>query len=371
MNDDAKRESAESLVGIAAWSGFDIDKAQLAYWHRKGLLPAPDIARLGKGHGTESVYPAGTSEQLLVLCDIYQEHKRTADIGWRLWLRGYPISDARIRGYVSTHARRFDRLRGSTDEDPDDIVNASETRRLPTTGLGMIRRHVGPKRFPTAVRVLLEVGVGDFNGFEDAGEAAILEKALGSPALGGNIGEALSLVSRLLRTPLNSSVVNATDDDLAEARKEFTSVFGMLRTFGAAAGSILGAQGFTLRLVSKTLRSLRPRDEAVVFALWLAMRTEPEVKAGYDELVGDTTVAWDLAYQASLIIEELRRHVPELADVLSPERMRRGIRDEAHRTAWSAEITAMRRDNMQAIDAFFSARPDARAVLDSIEPPTP
>src|SRR5437870_2870577 len=87
----AKGESADALVLIASWNGYEVDKAQLAFWHRKDLLPTPDVRRLGKSHGTESIYPPGTAQQMLALCKIHRRHKRTADIGWRLWFLGYPV----------------------------------------------------------------------------------------------------------------------------------------------------------------------------------------------------------------------------------------------------------------------------------------
>lgn len=356
-------ETAAHLLAIAEWNGFRVSRSQLARWHREDLLPRPTIRRLGKSHGTESVYPAGTSRQLLTLCEIHRHHTRPADIGWRLWWQDYPVPLARIRSFLLARARWADELRGKLPIADARFVSEAEENRLPSGPLGDIRRRVGRGDFPAVARVVLSVVAGGFDSFEDAEEAEVVEKAFGSRPLGGNIEESLQTVARIFRRgPLEDLVREASDEALVETRDEFRSVLHMFGTFGEAAGPVLGAQGVAFRLFAKAIRVLRPRDEALLLVLWLALRRVPEVRAGFQELMAETKTDWDRGYRAWKVIEELRVEVPAAADVFSSERMRVALRGPKAQEAWNEEIKRVRSENLAEFEAFFDARPEARAL---------
>lgn len=353
-------ETAARLLAIAEWNGFRVSRSQLARWHREDLLPRPTIRRLGKSHGTESVYPAGTSRQLLALCEIHRHHPRPADIGWRLWRQDYPVPLARIRSFLLARARWADELRRKLPIADAQFVSEAEENRLPSGPLGDIRRRVGRREFPTVARVVLSVVAGGFDSFEDAEEAEVVEKAFGSM---GNIEESLQTVARILRRgPLEDLVREASDEALVEARDEFRSVLHMFGTFGEAAGPMLGAQGVAFRLLAKAIRVLRPRDEGLLLVLWLALRRVPEVRAGFQELMAETKNDWDRGYRAWKVIEELRVEVPAAADVFSPGRMRLALRRPKAQEAWNEEVKRVRSEHLAEFEAFFDARPEARAL---------
>jgi hypothetical protein len=78
-------ESKEELLAAAAKAGFEVSEAQLARWHRSGLLPRPQVRSLGRGKGTESLYPPGSSDRLVRVAELHVEEHRLANAGWRLW----------------------------------------------------------------------------------------------------------------------------------------------------------------------------------------------------------------------------------------------------------------------------------------------
>lgn len=58
-------EEAEWILAQARGLGVEVARRTLADWHIEGLIPAPKHVGLGQGHGSKSVYPAGTLSQLI------------------------------------------------------------------------------------------------------------------------------------------------------------------------------------------------------------------------------------------------------------------------------------------------------------------
>ncbi len=85
-------ETRQELLDLARDNGYEVSSPQLARWHREGLLPQPEVRRLGKGHGTQTVYPPGTEDQLLALCAIRDKKWRLGPTAWYLWWAGYEVS---------------------------------------------------------------------------------------------------------------------------------------------------------------------------------------------------------------------------------------------------------------------------------------
>lgn len=356
-------ETADQLLAIAERNSSRVTRTQLARWHRADLLPRPTTRHLGKSHGTESVYPAGTGRQLLALCEIHRRYTRPADIGWRLWWRDYPIPVARIRSFLVARATWADNLRRKLPIADERFTSEAEEIRLPSGPLGDIRRRVGRGDFATVARVTLSIAAGEFHGFGDSEEAETVEKAFGTKPLGGDIEESLQTLAQILRRgSLEELVRGASDGELFQARDEFRSVLRMFGTFGDVAGPILGTQGVAFRLLAKAIRVLRPRDEALLLVLWLALRRVPEVRAGFEELMAETKTDWDRGYRAWGVIEELRAEIPAVANVFSAERMRVALRGPKAQEVWSEEIKRVRAEHVAEFEAFFASRPETLAL---------
>src|SRR6185437_1480595 len=86
-------EPADGLLAAARAAGFDVSRAQLARWHRIGLLSKPEVAWLGRGKGSRTIYPTGTTFQLIALCRLHEHERSLSVVGWKLWLRGFSVAD--------------------------------------------------------------------------------------------------------------------------------------------------------------------------------------------------------------------------------------------------------------------------------------
>ena len=102
-------ERACDLIARAAEAGFEVSPTQLARWHRHGLLPRPWQQPLGKGKGTETVYPAGTGDQLLALCEFRKQTRLLGRVGWHLWWHGFPVDCSHWKPLLQDAARTWDR----------------------------------------------------------------------------------------------------------------------------------------------------------------------------------------------------------------------------------------------------------------------
>src|SRR5438105_15226652 len=101
-------ESKDELLAAASNAGFEVSEAQLARWHRAGLLPRPQVRSLGRGKGTESLYPPGTRQRLIRVAQVHVEEHRLANAAWRLWWEdGGPLTKS-ARRFLSQMAGGLD-----------------------------------------------------------------------------------------------------------------------------------------------------------------------------------------------------------------------------------------------------------------------
>src|SRR5581483_5237927 len=89
----------EELLAAASNAGFEVSEAQLARWHRARLLPRPQVRSLGRGQGTESLYPIGRSQRLVRVAQVHVDEHRLSNAAWRLWWED--------GGPLTSSARRF------------------------------------------------------------------------------------------------------------------------------------------------------------------------------------------------------------------------------------------------------------------------
>jgi hypothetical protein len=297
---DRSGETREELLGIARAHGYEVSAPQLARWHRAGLLPRPKQRSLGKGHGTQTVYPAGTGNQLLRLCEIHfgDKEKRLLYVGWRLWWEGYDVSSELIGAFLDRVAVSLDKqlsalvdpATGGLSEAGWELVEASREARLDKP-VRRMRRRVGRDRMPTLMSIMLEVHAGLYEAYqvgavegaaEDDSDAQIVEKAFrldqgctgrhldDRERLGKDLETTLEGESRLFREhSLIEVVAAATDEDFSKSRDQVRLVVASMLLISLLAEQEPEPEALAMREMDKDfLREMGPPDQALMVMLW-------------------------------------------------------------------------------------------------------
>src|SRR5215217_901657 len=165
----------EELLALPEAHGYDdFTEHKLTRWRHEGLIQRPEQRSLGRGHGTETIYPPDTREQLLALCAIHANERRLDYVAWHLWWAGYDVSSEPVRRFIASVVAEWDKQAqklidpktGELSESGWDLVDEAISKRL-TKPLSWMRKGVGKQWFDTFVRVVLEALLGSFEGFPD------------------------------------------------------------------------------------------------------------------------------------------------------------------------------------------------------------
>ena len=81
---------------------------------------------LGQGKGRVAhLYPDGTIEQAIEIAQLRRQNLDLDEIGWRLWLAGYPVERGLVR-YLQIYGQTLRRLRRGVSQAPqkfDELVD--------------------------------------------------------------------------------------------------------------------------------------------------------------------------------------------------------------------------------------------------------
>jgi hypothetical protein len=364
-----------------------VTDAQLARWHRAGLLPRPHVQRLGRGKGTRSVYPAGTSRRLIRIAAVHQQEHRLGHAAWRLWWEdGGPLA-APARTFLIGVARKLDRQRaeivqlvdGDAAGDPDairemdELSSSMQNDRLPQP-LGQARSRVGTAQFPTVGRMLLELVTDRFSGFEadpetGVDDGALLEKSWGldrartdrlansGPWLEGDLAPDLSKLSRLIASTAQLELAQSSDDVLDVARVELREFLVTINTAARMLKTLFGPDAFGYGMFGQLFAVDSAKGQATSLLGWMLLRQDEELHAGMRQFIGlsPQAQATERLYE---ITNQLRAEVPELADVLSPERLGAAQLNAAENDRLRDEIRAIADANRTEVDSFLARFPD-------------
>jgi len=276
------------------------------------LLPRPEQRSLGKGHGTQTVYPPGAGGQLLALCEIHADERRLLYVAWRLWWAGYDVSLDLIRRFLKRVAAELDRnLQANIDQDSGELsesalelLEGAATARLDSKFLRRMRKRVGSAQFGMLMSVPFGVASGSFEGYsanptERPGEdeELIIEKGLGlergrarqrtnlESRLGEGLEETMKEGSRLFGEHAFCEAPDAaTTEDLAETRDWARSITISMELIGVLARQEPGSEASGLLAVGEAIQEARPPDQAVLLLSFLMWRLwgPPDVRETMD-----------------------------------------------------------------------------------------
>lgn len=309
MASETQVEPSASLIDAAEVAGYSLTEDRLARWHRQGLLPSPSVKHLGKGRGTTSLYPSGTTRQLLDLLSIRQKHRSLVEVGFRLWLAGYPVSDRYSFDYLGEVAEQHDRIICTLKAARDRILSDDEKvqdeawaeidqfakKRIELKFVRRIRKRVSVGKFETFIRLLLDIATGEFRGFEkehddESGEYddSILRSALGINSIQARLlnGSLLWLkdpiesvfidLSRMFASSEFTDVLHSTQRNcIDDAREEFWILLSGISVIAAGFENLFGKKIPAFNGIREIYELANARDLAWMLIAWCQMRHLP------------------------------------------------------------------------------------------------
>jgi hypothetical protein len=384
-------ESKEELLAAASNAGFEISEAQLARWHRAGLLPRPQVRSLGRGKGTESLYPIGSSQRLVRVAQVHADEHRLSNAAWRLWWEdgGPPTNSARRflvkvasgldkqREYVADLVERDAAGDPNAVEEMDKLLNAMERDRLPQP-LGQARRRSGTNQFPTVGRMILEIVADRFDGFDvdpETGEddGALLERSWGlerartdrlaaaGPWLEGDLAPDLARLGHLLAANPMLELAQQPDTKLDAARIEAQEFLTTITTAARMFARLFGKDAFGYGMLGDLFSLSKGEGQAMLLLGWLLLRQDESLHEGMRQMAGlsNQARAMERLYEIS---EDLRQEVPALSETLSPERIGSAQLSTEGSEQLREEIRTIANANRQEVDAVLARYPDLEAV---------
>lgn len=304
MQGDPSWITAEQLIAYARDHGHHVTDAQRRRYHHAGVLPSPKMVGLGRGRGRVALYPAGSERQLVRLQELLAQDRSAERARFQLWLERFPVATHWICAYLRQTLGQMDDLVAEHSDDTldgpnervDQLLELASTGRLSSPVLGAARRRLGREAFATIPALLMDLLAGystEWGGTESR------DIALATRVNQDFVSDALQAVrERLTLTNVKDAIETTTDEDLHQARDEYSVFGGLIRETAVALQreSVRGssknpsttpieqAVAFLGRLLEGS-----SSDPALLFSLWLAVRRQPSWQAAIDLITNPMT----------------------------------------------------------------------------------
>ena len=335
-------EARDQVIELVSALGYDVSVAQLARWHRAGLLPRPRQRPLGRGRGTKTIYPHGTSVQVVALCQVKDEERRLGRVAFRLWWDGFAVDLAVIREQLASAV-------GSIENEMRKAVTASKP------GLGSaLGRSLGRERIEAIAAAVADQPAAP----EGTVPTTVPWETMASwpptlDELTTLLGKAIA--ARMAGTPMASLIEQASDEDLVQARNRARSMAALLRNAAAPMAWLYGKSGSIFKMADRFMNAMTPEDYRGMVAMMLALSPSmrPEVLTMLD------AGAEPPLSQELRVILTIRDQVPGAAQVLTPMAIRACLRDKE----------AARRHRPQIEQFIEDHRAEIESVITRLQPP--
>jgi hypothetical protein len=334
-------ERATDMLARASAAGFMVSERQLERWHQEGLMPRPVQIWTEGSAGSCATYPAGSGDQLLMLCIIRQKYRRSSNVGWLLWWLGFSVDENFWMGALKSLAALYESKLAIAINSAHRRAGISDLKkyRTPNVIFRRLRKRVGPEDFDIVMTCFAEIINGQFDGwglsFDKRKEDAQREKTAIGKALGitiqrkvknadGNsdrdteIETALLFLSnRLGGLHLLEVLRDCSLANLLRARDQLRCVLTMAQSISnQAEGKFDGATAGMMKIFSQYAIFLKPRDQGLLLLFLLALREDQAFSANlcaYTDLFGAEVIRQSSPEK----LEFLRRYAPALANLLS------------------------------------------------------
>ena len=184
-------EIQAEVDAVLAETGVTMD--QIKRWRREGLLPEVVQDQLAY-RGSTVLYPKGTCAQIRAASALFKQKNRVGYVGLRLWRFGFPVNETHWRPRLQRQGRILDRVfpllmrlveKFDRDEQAETFYDYAAKRLEPVDDvvLSRIKGRIDSQEMPTVLRVIGDVGTGEFDGFEifDCGGTAHERRGADNP----------------------------------------------------------------------------------------------------------------------------------------------------------------------------------------------
>jgi hypothetical protein len=361
------RESQAEVDAVLAETGRTMD--QVRRWRREGLLP--DVVQDQQAYrGSVVLYAKGTCAQIRAASALFKQKNRFDYVGRRLWIYGFVVDEKYWRPQLQRSARLLDRAfplllrlvqRFDRDWESETLYDYAAKRLEPVEDvvLSRIKGRIDSQEMPTVLRVVGDVGTGEFDGFEASitGEEHTSDEALTIRALdltkaGSDsiLGKQLNLIE-LLPSGLRNvsaaismgnfeSVANAPAEQIARARDDAKNSLAIALDLYEAKRWIYGDGAFGLRLAAWIARKAPDILFDMTTLLMFRLRQVPGAIRPSDEIA-------EMAKQARKVCLYSKRHEwywrndPRFVKILNPKRIKSAFADEIALKRWQSELNAI------------------------------
>lgn len=366
-------ESQEQVDACLATYGRK--RSSAALWRRRGLLQKAEVE--ARGRGSIVHHPSGTCAQIETVVRLLEEKSDLDFVGRRLWWEGYPVDDrywqpplAQLAGWLDRAFALLGPLirRYSHDVAVEALGDRLVRAETSNTILSRIERRLPAADLAQLFGTMLDVAVGQSIGIEiplvppparatdaesqrqrDADwmvrafdlSAADKHSILGQrftfrKALPGTF----STLSRAFATGSFSEVMNDRRAIFA-ARDDFRNALSLGADFYEALKEIYGDEAFGLRLVAWIAEKKPELTIAAGILGFARLRQIPNDLYSSAEIAKMAQTAKRCRDDAAAI-RQLRSTHARFKEVLAPERMRAGFRDQVAHKQLLKEIETAR-----------------------------
>jgi hypothetical protein len=230
--------------------------------------------------GSVVLYPKGTCAQIRAASALFKQKNRVDYVGLQLWKLGFQVDEKHWRPRLQRQGRMLDRViplimglvqRFDREEKAETVYDHAARRLEPADDiiLSRIKGRSDSDALPTVLRVIGDVGTGEFDGFEAliAGEEQTSDKAftirafdLTNAGAHSILGKKFNLIELLPHGLKNVSaaismgnfkhVANAPAEEIAHARDDAMNGLSIGLSLYEANRWIYGDGAFGLRLAA-------------------------------------------------------------------------------------------------------------------------
>jgi DNA-binding transcriptional MerR regulator len=382
-NDFSGWFSTEDLISAASKEGVDVTAAQVARWHRSGLLPKPKRDYSTGQRGSVTRYPPGTLHTLLAICRVQTGRTPMGEVSWALWWNGDDRDLDDIRRHMEKVAKAIDALlakirlsvkRGELVKGIPVSVRDSLLKAPALRGpLGWMRRplvHGDRDDWPIMVDLVLGTLTGNLPKFTAKHEQVVIDalhqRQAHEVTMNDHIGwaheehgDTFAWFADFLQRPLTERLADLSCEDLILARNETRSLLEFAVTFGEFMTWLFRPDGLGYGFMRKVLLKVIDKPDLQVFFVILvhALLVDEHYGGNIDVLHGMYEESGKLTMGHQCVMT-LGNEVPGLAQIITPAAMGAAIKSASSSELLSRKIERFRADHADEIDEVIRRHPE-------------